>query len=234
MLKLFFLENAPLAGALAGVAISGLYYAVSTFFAAGGLHFWLLIAAIQALAGFFTGVVIRKLLQQSFTDPLTGFYNRRFFYHQLERESDYFHRYKIPLSLAIVDVDDFKTVNDRFGHITGDKVLKTVSGILKNSLRKTDIISRWGGEEFAIILSGTGLEDAKIVVERLRKHIEKTVISDPGLNLTVSVGIASLTENMKPQELLLAADSAMYSAKKLKNKVVIFSKELADLPTPVE
>jgi len=170
-----------------------------------------------------SGLAVRNLLQQSSTDPLTGFYNRRFFYQQMQREMERFRRYGTPLSLAMIDLDDFKKVNDRFGHLAGDKVLGAVSEILKSSLRKTDIISRWGGEEFAVILSGTGPAEALEVAERLRKKIESTVLPETGLSLTISAGVASAGENMKPQELVLAADRAMYQAKKSKNKVVVLA-----------
>lgn len=232
-MKMVFLEKAPAAWTLMAVMMVFLYYMIGFLFPAGGLYFWLPVILFQGLAGFSTGLLIKRLLEQSCTDPLTGFYNRRFFYQQLQREADRFHRYGNPLSIAMVDLDDFKKVNDKFGHIAGDKVLQAVSGVFKNSLRKTDIIARWGGEEFAVILSGTGPEDAQAVAERLRKRIERTVLSEPDLSLTVSIGIASFTENMALQELVLAADRAMYRAKRSKNKVVKYADEL-DLSIPAK
>ncbi|HOV80983.1 MAG TPA: GGDEF domain-containing protein [Bacillota bacterium] len=234
MLKFFLLENAPLTGIIAAVVISAVYCALGIFFVLERYHLWLIIGTIQVSAGFLTGLLIKKLLHQSLTDPLTGCYNRRFFYHQLEREHDRFYRQGILFSLAMIDLDDFKTVNDRLGHIAGDRVLRTVSEIMKKSLRKTDVISRWGGEEFAVILSGTGTEDAKICIERVRSQIEETAVPAPGLNLTISVGIACVAEGMKIQDLIMAADSAMYCAKKLKNKVVVFSEIPDDMPSSCE
>lgn len=152
----------------------------------------------------------------SVTDPLTGLYNRRHFEENLEREFLRASRYKSNLSFAIIDVDYFKKVNDSYGHSTGDYVLKEVAYQILQTFRKTDMVFRYGGEEFTVIITETPLEKAIIPLERLRKSIEKYPFNYNGkdIKITVSIGVSEIDENTESvHKLFDDADKALYKAK---------------------
>lgn len=149
-------------------------------------------------------------------DNLTGVYNRLYFQERLQKEFEIAQKEGYNLSLAIFDIDHFKRFNDTFGHLFGDKVLKDISGLLKNSLRSGDIIARFGGEEFVLLFPRTGLKEAYDKVEMLREKIAKTVIRDELVtaSVTVSFGLSSFPEISTTQsDLLKMADNALYDAK---------------------
>lgn len=153
--------------------------------------------------------------QMSVTDPLTGLYNRRHFETSLEREYMRARRYNSALSLAVVDIDFFKKVNDVYGHSCGDYVLKEAAYHMINTFRKTDMIFRYGGEEFVIILTETSANNALIPLERLRKSIEDYSFRYHGekLKITISIGCSSNTQFETPWEMFDDADKALYNAK---------------------
>jgi len=165
----------------------------------------------------------------SVTDGLTGLYNRRHFEHNIEREFLRTKRYPSELSLAMVDIDHFKDVNDTYGHQFGDYVLREISNIILESFRKTDMVYRYGGEELSIILTETSLEGALIPVERLRETIAKHdfIYNGQQANITVSIGISTNLASIETQEELIEyADKSLYKAKQSgRNKVVTFSYE---------
>jgi diguanylate cyclase (GGDEF)-like protein len=180
-----------------------------------------------------------KIQQMADLDPLTGIFNRRKFYMHAEREFTRAHRYKDPLSVIMMDVDEFKKFNDNFGHKVGDFVLQIVAEQCKKSLRDVDIFGRHGGEEFIALLPSTKLESAQVVAERLRarvqdanleparKFLEESTGSGASLDklkITVSVGLATCDDSCTNIDLLVDhADRAMYKAKNSgKNKVVIW------------
>lgn len=148
-------------------------------------------------------------------DGLTQVHNRMYFQNAFEEELAKA-KGNYPLSIVIGDIDHFKTINDAYGHIAGDKVLKAVTSILKKYLRQNDIIARYGGEEFVIILPGVNMYQAQGIVERLRYQIETSTISEEGYNIsvTISFGIASYPEcGWTTRQLLRQADRALYKAK---------------------
>ncbi len=152
----------------------------------------------------------------SVTDALTGLYNRRHFEECLEREFLRAKRYKNDLSFAIIDIDFFKRVNDTYGHSTGDYVLKEVAYNILQTFRKTDMVFRYGGEEFAVIITETPLDKAIIPLERLRKTIEENVVKYNGqtINITISTGISGINEETESvHQLFENADKALYKAK---------------------
>jgi len=156
-------------------------------------------------------------LQMANRDPLTGLYNRRAFEESLNKEFKRVLRYQRPMSLIMIDLDHFKTVNDRFGHQTGDKVLKTVAHVIADCTRATDITARFGGEEFVIILPDTQQDKALFLAERIRKkitHIEIPV-NENSFKLTVSQGLAATNtpEVKRASDLIDLADRALYQAK---------------------
>ncbi|RME15772.1 MAG: GGDEF domain-containing protein [Bdellovibrio sp.] len=159
-------------------------------------------------------------------DPLTGAFNRRGFdekYLSMCRKAK--ENQKV-FSLVVFDIDDFKKVNDQYGHLAGDKVLKTLSSHIKNNLlRESDILGRLGGEEFAIILSRCSLENGKSVVERIRQEVENLKIpyEDKTLSVTVSMGLGEFNEGVEdPHEFLKSVDEVAYESKrKGKNCVTV-------------
>lgn len=167
---------------------------------------------------------VTQLQSLAATDGLTGLINRRQFNIRLDSEIARAHRYVKPLSLALFDIDDFKKINDLYGHPTGDRILHELGLLVSANVRESDMPARYGGEEFALILPETGHLDACELLERLRGLIEKNVfcLPDNPMTVTVSVGVAQLgTLSMQAYELIEKTDTALYEAKKHgKNRVV--------------
>ncbi|HEX9744548.1 MAG TPA: diguanylate cyclase [bacterium] len=159
---------------------------------------------------------VRRL---SVTDSLTTLSNRRALMSRLENEFTRARRYKSPFSIAIADLDDFKKINDTYGHLAGDAVLRAVSAIMKESVRTVDFAGRWGGEEIALMFPQTNLEGALIACSRLRTQIEELVVEFEGVKLkvTLSIGVATLNhedyEIKSVDDMVALADTAMYLAK---------------------
>lgn len=151
-------------------------------------------------------------------DGLTGLYNHLHFQETLENELARSERYGPPLSLIMLDIDFFKRINDKFGHPSGDLVLKKISNVISQAVRSSDIVARYGGEEFAVILPETDHAGLKVFAERLRRSIERAALSieEKHISLTVSVGGVSYVpgkENIGKQMIIDAADKALYSSK---------------------
>lgn len=152
----------------------------------------------------------------SVTDPLTGLYNRRHFEDCLEREFLRSKRYKSDLSFAIIDIDFFKKINDTYGHSSGDYVLKEVAYLILQTFRKTDMVFRYGGEEFAVIITETPLDKAVIPLERLRISVSENTFKYNGeqINVTISIGVSGVNEDTESvHQLFENADKALYMAK---------------------
>jgi|GEM_PF-3463640 len=158
-----------------------------------------------------------ELERLSYTDEVTQVYNHRYFYERLEKEVNRSERYNYPLSLLMLDVDNFKTYNDTFGHPAGDKVLRQIGEILNNNVRKHDVVARYGGDEFSIILIDTGQEKALSIAERIRESIAHYKFEEEHQlkrSLTVSIGVAIYPENADSlNELVDKADRALYEVK---------------------
>lgn len=180
------------------------------------------------------GVIIRdisenkkneeELLRLASTDPLTGVLNRREFRAIAEKEVMRSKRYGRPLSLLIMDIDHFKVINDSYGHAAGDKALQHLTKLCSSSLRTMDVICRWGGEEFVIMLPETGMKGAVVIAERLRSSIEETdfINNNNKIDFTVSVGVSAFKQGDDDIDGVLSrADSSLYMAKENgRNKVV--------------
>jgi two-component system cell cycle response regulator len=153
----------------------------------------------------------------SITDGLTKLYNRRYFQEQLLRAFDQSFRYRRPLSVAVIDIDLFKKINDTYGHGTGDKVLEEVSTTLAQSARSTDLVARYGGDEFAIVAPETNASDAYQFAERIRLQIaaHPIVAGEISIPLTVSIGLTSAPDDefRNAIQMIDAADRALYLAK---------------------
>jgi diguanylate cyclase (GGDEF)-like protein len=180
---------------------------------------------IQMIISIICGILIRRLHQQVCTDTLTGLYNRKFFHTRLSEL-----RTKAPVSLILIDIDNFKSINDTYGHIVGDQVLQQFAEILQSNTRTNDIIARWGGEEFAVILPRTYAEEASNIANRIRMIVENHFFSYGNITckITVSMGIASVRQgtDVGPEQFIKTADEALYKAKEKKNFVVINTRNL--------
>lgn len=163
--------------------------------------------------------LVDRLSGEARTDGLTGLLNHRAFYEALHAEVDRARRQKTPLSCLLIDVDHFKLVNDRWGHRAGDRVLSCLAARIRKTSRPYDVVSRYGGEEIAILLPGAGMEEARSQAERIRRAVEAEPLDGgydtPPLRVTVSVGVAVLGVHANEGSRLVdSADKAMYSAKR--------------------
>ncbi|KTD31031.1 sensor histidine kinase [Legionella moravica] len=154
-------------------------------------------------------LTLKKL---SVTDQLTGLYNRYKVKELFEYEKKQINRYNTDLSVIIIDIDFFKSINDSFGHIVGDLILLELANLLRKSSRSSDIVSRWGGEEFLIVTPKTSLEQAAILAEHIRQVIKLHQFSH-GIHITVSFGVTSFQKNDTLESIILRADDALYKAK---------------------
>jgi len=159
----------------------------------------------------------KRLERLSITDGLTNLCNHRYLQDELARAFDESARYGRPLSLAMIDLDFFKKINDTYGHAVGDEVLKGVSKKFQESIRSTDLVARYGGEEFAVMMPETELSAALTFAEKIRKLVESSPIqtSAGAIPMTVSIGVSSVPhpDIHAPKELIVAADNALYRAK---------------------
>ncbi len=161
-----------------------------------------------------------RVQRQAVTDELTGLYNHRRFHEAISTEVERAKRFDQDLGLVMLDIDDFKQVNDRFGHQQGDVVLREVAGIVRRFSREIDAPARYGGEELALLLPGTNLEGAYQLAERVRQGIEALQLTVSGqaepVHVTASVGVAAFSADREfgPRELIAAADAALYEAKR--------------------
>ncbi len=158
-----------------------------------------------------------NLLSSALRDGLTKLFNKRYLMDRLDSELKFAQRHETSLSLLLIDLDHFKKVNDTHGHLAGDAVLAHIAQVLTRAVRNEDVVARFGGEEFAIILRAIGLEPAVQMAERLRKNIEAAVVKCAAgeLRATISIGVAGFpsTPAKTPEQLVEAADQALYRAK---------------------
>jgi two-component system, cell cycle response regulator len=159
----------------------------------------------------------KGLAHAAAVDPLTSLFNRRYFETRIDEEIQRARRYGLDLALLVIDADDFKALNDALGHLIGDRVLRAMSDTLRRSVRAFDVCTRFGGEEFAILMPGSTATSALQSAERIRQRIENyrfdPMLIPPGLHPTISVGVAVLTDESAAQDLIARADRALYAAK---------------------
>jgi diguanylate cyclase (GGDEF)-like protein len=166
-----------------------------------------------------------RLKETSFKDEVTGLYNRRFFSLRLEEELSRYRRFNHPVSVVLLDLDGFKSVNDSLGHTVGDDTLRDVAQILMKHSRGINVVSRYGGDEFAVLLVETSKAGARLYADRIREVVAKYPFSH-GKILTASFGVASLPDDeaSTAEDLFRSADEALYAAKRAgKNQVAAAS-----------
>ncbi|MDD5021436.1 MAG: GGDEF domain-containing protein [Endomicrobiaceae bacterium] len=169
-------------------------------------------------------LLFSQLNDRARVDGLTGLYLRRYFMERLHTEIQVAKRYKTDFYIMMLDIDFFKKVNDTYGHVVGDKVLSTISKIITSSVRPGDIIGRYGGEEFIVILPMALKKQAIEIAEKIRKNIQtyKFIENNISFSATISIGVTKYTENLNEDNLISIADNALYQAKKEgRNKVVL-------------
>jgi diguanylate cyclase (GGDEF)-like protein len=177
---------------------------------------------LQGEAGIKNLVLFDQVKSMAIRDALTGLYNYGYFKEALHYEVEKSRRYKTPLSLLFLDIDDFKRVNDTLGHLKGDKIMRQVAAILKKGIRQADLLCRYGGDEFVMLLSQTPPDQAMVLAERLRQRIAQSSMNlqEQALKVTVSIGVAGLRPEMSTEDLVKEADDAHYRAKQAgKNRV---------------
>jgi two-component system cell cycle response regulator len=183
-------------------------------------------------------LLVEETQRAATTDPLTGIMNRRALLAALDVEQARSERHGYPMSLLLLDVDHFKLINDERGHPMGDQVLTALGQLLAHQARKTDLVGRWGGEEFVVVLSGAHESGARIAAERIRSAVERMSVSDEQsqrVPVTVSIGIACLEVNDNAEVLIARADRAMYQAKASgRNRVVVSPTVLRRTGTAIE
>ncbi len=161
-------------------------------------------------------LLYQDALQLAQKDPLTGICNRAALDEMMQREVSHARRKGANCALCLIDIDHFKTVNDKYGHIIGDCALKAIASMMAACKRDGDLLFRYGGEEFVVLLRDTGMQGARRLAERIRSHIQDHACQCPGtaLDLTVSIGVSLLRAKDSPASLFARADQALYSAKR--------------------
>ncbi len=185
------------------------------------------ILAHQFLLGLKRAMFYYEVQNLSISDSLTRLFNRRYFLKRLEEEITRSGKFNLQFSLLMADIDHFKYYNDHFGHLVGDVILRESGLVIKENTRQIDLVGRYGGEEFAILLPETSKEGAYQAAERIRANLEARKIHayDEELNITISIGLCSFPEDaLNPNEIIDKADIALYEAKnKGRNRVSIYS-----------
>lgn len=205
-----FYRLAPVILTVAGFPIIICLYFVHDFlYGRRQWVFWLILSLVNMCSGVLIGELFKKLLQGANKDPLTGLYNRRCFYDRIDYEIGKMKRTKLPLSFALIDIDNFKTINDTYGHLEGDRVLVEIAGIFKTQARSGDTIVRWGGEEFAMILPETDKSGALAFAERIRTLVER---SNRRHKITICIGITTVYQEYDAEKIMSIADRALYRA----------------------
>jgi diguanylate cyclase len=169
---------------------------------------------------------IDKYKNEASTDSLTRLFNRRSFDKILDKAISLYEENNLHFSLVILDLDDFKKLNDTYGHQAGDEVLRTFGRILQNNMRQEDSAFRYGGEEFAIIASGDKAKNIKLFVDRIRKQVKETIIAFEShkISFTFSAGVSCVQKTFTKEDLINTADQALYYAKRHgKDQVVVYN-----------
>jgi diguanylate cyclase (GGDEF)-like protein len=184
------------------------------------------ILAQQFLLGIKRAILYQKVQELAITDTLSGVFSRRYYLERFREEIERSQKFNYSFSCLMIDIDHFKDYNDHYGHLVGDAILRELSKTIKENIRQIDLIGRYGGEEFSILLTETDKEQAKFAAERIRQSVESKYIQvyDENLKVTVSIGISTFTADGKEMEALIDnADSALYYAKQTgRNRVGVF------------
>jgi diguanylate cyclase len=185
------------------------------------LLIWLTSGCIDIIFILKLGRITRSFQKSMYIDTLTKLNNREFFYESISDSMEKLKKKQSCISLLMIDLDNFKNINDTYGHMAGDEILKQLSNILKNSIRNIDIATRWGGDEFVITLPGVNTKDAFNIADRIRSNINNHdfFYNNNFFKVTASIGITSVGNKMDINAFIDSADKALYKAKTNKNSV---------------
>jgi diguanylate cyclase (GGDEF)-like protein len=186
------------------------------------------ILAQEFMLGIKRAILYQRVQEMAITDSLTGVFSRRYLMERFNEEVERSKKFNYNFSFLMVDIDHFKGYNDRYGHLVGDAILKEVARAIKENIRQIDLVGRYGGEEFSVILTETDRGGAEFAAERIRQAIEQKNIRvyDETLQATISIGIAIFPDNATdPGELIEKADQALYQAKQAgRNRVCVYTR----------
>lgn len=164
----------------------------------------------------------QKLLEQTYIDHLTKLNNRKAYNEDIEKLISQYKRYKTPFSILMYDIDDFKKINDTYGHSVGDDVLVEMSKLIKSYIRENDYIFRIGGEEFVILLTETQIDKAKLVAEKIRYSVENDLKTIKNKKITISIGLTEVRENDTQDEIFIRVDELLYKSKDSGKNIISF------------
>jgi diguanylate cyclase (GGDEF)-like protein len=196
-----------------GAVVAGAGAALISWFHTEPAYVAIVAIVLVIAIGWFLGHKEESLRETAITDPLTGVANRRCFDQRIARDVVSAARSDQPLTLLFVDVDRLKSLNDELGHAGGDAALRMVGLCLARTCRSRDLVARWGGDEFAVLASWTTGREGLILAQRIREALSRLGLSQGGRAPTVSIGVAELGTGERPEQLLVAADDALYQAK---------------------
>ncbi|KUK53575.1 MAG: Diguanylate cyclase [Desulfotomaculum sp. 46_296] len=216
-------KHAPIVILLAGWLIFGLItFLIGSQSSLNQVLLWVSFVIIQTLISTMYVVQIKELRRQAHIDILTGLYNRKYFNEKLSGL-----KLKGLISLLLIDIDNFKCINDTFGHMAGDMVLQQFAEILRFCTRKNDLVARWGGEEFTVILFQTEPEETLKIADRIRMVVNNHHFSYEGrtLKISASIGVAAIKEGsvIGQDQIVKIADQALYKAKEKKNDIALLT-----------
>jgi diguanylate cyclase (GGDEF)-like protein len=159
-------------------------------------------------------LLYKAAIESAFIDSLTGVKNRSAFDENFSRDIEFNRRKRSDLSLLVLDIDFFKNINDQYGHAVGDLVLKEIAATVEHTIRSSDALYRYGGEEFVVVLNDTNIAGAQLLAKRIRRNVENLSIKSlKDVRITLSVGVSAMVEQDSPQSLFERADAALYQAK---------------------
>jgi len=216
------IQQFPIIASLSVLHLHILGYVATLYLPSYSVLIWLLSGSMDIIIILKLIKIIRSTYKAMYTDNLTQLNNRDFFYSSIYELMENLKNEQSCISLLILDLDNFKNINDSCGHFAGDEILKQLSNILKNNIRANDIATRWGGDEFVVTLPGVSKKDAIAIADRIRNKINnhEFVYNDMFFNVTASIGITSVRNEMDITEFINLADKALYKAKANKNTVV--------------
>lgn len=221
-MKELFWNNAQHALGFAGLVVVVFLYGLSSYIKGGFL--WIIGFGIAIMLGMAIGYLLKDFRRSACTDVLTGLWNRAYFDHRLAEEMERAQRSNSSLAIALIDIDNFKEINDRYGHSSGDKALIEIANLIRLHTRAFDIVSRWGGDEFAVILPDTNSVQAAMVSERLRTAAQQRVCA---FHVTLSIGVLPIKEITDVSAAIEMVDQALSKSKGQKNMITVWESSIS-------